>query len=94
MIRFPLFLMLMLFGWVTMIRIYPAYPEPYLPVDDAQILEQLSFKGADRVSRELATLRTKVRQNPRHLESAVKLAARYIEQGRSEGDPRDRKSVV
>ncbi len=88
MIRFPLFLMLMLFGWVTMIRIYPAYPEPYLPVDDAQILEQLSFKGADRVSRELATLRTKVRQNPRHLESAVKLAARYIEQGRSEGDPR------
>jgi tetratricopeptide (TPR) repeat protein len=88
MIRFPLFLMLMLFGWVTMIRIYPAYPEPYLPVDDAQILEQLSFKGADRVTRELATLRTKVRQNPRHLESAVKLAARYIEQGRSEGDPR------
>ena len=88
MIRFPLFLMLMLFGWVTMIRIYPAYPEPYLPVDDAQILEELSFKEADRVSRELATLRTKVRQNPRHLESAVKLAARYIEQGRSEGDPR------
>ena len=88
MIRFPLFLMLMLFGWVTMIRIYPAHPEPYLPVDDAQILEQLSFKGADPVSRELATLRTKVRQNPRHLESAAKLAARYIEQGRSEGDPR------
>lgn len=88
MIRFPLFLMLMLFGWVTMVQIRPAYPEPYLPMDDAQVLERLSFKGSDPVARELAILRTNVRQNPRNLESAAKLAARYIEQGRSEGDPR------
>ncbi|CUS34396.1 conserved hypothetical protein [Candidatus Nitrospira nitrosa] len=88
MVRLPLFLMLILFGWVTMIRIHPAYPEPYLPMDDAQVLERLSFKGSDPVSRELATLRTKVRQNPRNFESAAKLAARYIEQARSEGDPR------
>jgi tetratricopeptide (TPR) repeat protein len=88
MIRFPLFLMLMLFGWVTMVQIRPAYPEPYLPMDDAQVLERLSFKGSDPVARELAILRTNVRQHPRNLESAAKLAARYIDQGRSEGDPR------
>ncbi len=88
MIRFPLLLMLMLFGWVTMIQTLPAYPEPYRPMDDAQVLERLSFKASDPVSRELGTLRTNVRQNPRNLDSAVKLAVRYIEQGRSEGDPR------
>jgi predicted Zn-dependent protease len=57
-------------------------------MDDAQVLERLSFKASDPVSRELATLRTNVRQNPRDLDAAVKLATRYIEQGRSEGDPR------
>ena len=45
-------------------------------------------KSSDPVSRELATLRTDLRRNPRNLDSAVKLATRYIEQGRSEGDPR------
>lgn len=88
MTRFPLFLMLMLFGWVTVGENHLAYPEPYLPIDDAQVLERLSFKASDPVSRELTTLRTSVRQNPRNLDSAVKLATRYIEQGRSEGDPR------
>jgi predicted Zn-dependent protease len=65
-----------------------AYSEPYRPTDDAQILERLSFNAADPVARELDSLRTDLRQNPRNLESAVKLAARYIERGRSEGDPR------
>jgi tetratricopeptide (TPR) repeat protein len=88
MIRFPLFLMLMFFGWVTMIQTLPAYPEPYRPTDDAQVLERLSLKASDPVSRELTTLRTNVRQNPRDLDAAVRLATRYIEQGRSEGDPR------
>jgi tetratricopeptide (TPR) repeat protein len=65
-----------------------ASSEPYLPTNDAQVLERLSFKSSDPVSRELATLRTDLRKNPNNLDSAVKLATRYIEQGRSEGDPR------
>ncbi len=75
-------------GWVMFTPIGVAYPEPYRPTDDAQILERLSFKTADPVARELNTLRTDLRRDPRNLESAVKLATRYIEQGRAEGDPR------
>jgi len=65
-----------------------ASAEPYRPTDDTQVLERLSFKATDPVARELDTLRTDLRRNPRNLESAVELATRYIEQGRSEGDPR------
>ena len=75
-------------GWFMLSEVGAAYPEPYRPTDDTQVLERLSFKASDPVSRELDSLRTDLRRNPRNLESAVKLATRYIEQGRSEGDPR------
>jgi len=75
-------------AWFILIQSGAAYPEPYRPTDDTQVLERLSFKASDPVSRELDSLRTDLRRNPRNLESAVKLATRYIEQGRSEGDPR------
>lgn len=75
-------------GWFVLSEIGAAYPEPYRPTDDTQVLQRLSFKAADPVARELATLRTDLRRDPHNLESAVKLATRYIEQGRSEGDPR------
>jgi tetratricopeptide (TPR) repeat protein len=65
-----------------------AISEPYRPTDDAQVLERLSFRSSDPAAREIETLRANLRHNPRHLESAVGLAARYIERGRSEGDPR------
>ena len=75
-------------GWFMLSEIGAAYPEPYRPTDDTQVLQRLSFKSSDPVARELDRLRTDLRQNPHNLESAVKLATRYIEQGRSEGDPR------
>lgn len=75
-------------GWFVLSDVGAAYPEPYRPTDDAQVLQRLSFKASDPVARELDRLRTDLRQNPRDLASAVKLATRYIEQGRSEGDPR------
>ena len=75
-------------GWFVLSDVGTAYPEPYRPTDDAQVLQRLSFKASDPVARELDRLRTDLRQNPRNLASAVKLATRYIEQGRSEGDPR------
>jgi tetratricopeptide (TPR) repeat protein len=65
-----------------------ASSEPYRPTDDGQVLERLSFNASDPVAREFDKLRTELRRNPDNLEFAVKLAARYIEQGRSEGDPR------
>ena len=75
-------------GWFVLSEVGTAYPEPYRPTDDAQVHQRLSFKASDPVARELDRLRTDLRQNPRNLASAVKLATRYIEQGRSEGDPR------
>lgn len=88
MIRFPSVLLLVLLGWFMLSLPDRAASEPYRPTDDAQVLERLSFKASDPVARELTTLRTNVRENPRDLVSAVQLATRYIEQGRSEGDPR------
>jgi Flp pilus assembly protein TadD len=75
-------------GWFVLNEVGAAYPEPYQPTEDAQVLQRLSFRASDPVARELDSLRTNLRRNPRDLESAVKLATRYIEQGRSEGDPR------
>ena len=75
-------------GWFTLSHVGTVCSEPYRPTDDAQVLERLSFKASDPLARELEALRADLRHNPRHLDSAVKLATRYIEQGRSEGDPR------
>jgi len=88
MIRSRPLMMLITLGWFTLSQVDIAYSEPFRPTDDALVLEQLSFKSADPIARELDALRSDLRRNPRNLESAVKLATRYIEQGRSEGDPR------
>src|SRR5512145_1536182 len=88
MIAFRSLIVLAVLGWFMLSLAGIASSEPHLPTDDAQVLEPLSFKASDPVSRELGTLRTDLRRNPRNLESAVKLATRYIEQGRSEVDPR------
>lgn len=88
MIAFRSLIVLAMLGWFMLSLAGIASSEPYFPTDDAQVLERLSFNASDPVSRELATLRTDLGRHPRNLESAVKLATRYIEQGRSEGDPR------
>ncbi|UVT15374.1 MAG: hypothetical protein H8K04_16390 [Nitrospira sp.] len=88
MTRFWSRMALVVLGWLTLNQVSIAFSEPYRPTDDAQVLERLSLKASDPVARELETLRASLRHNPQHLESAAKLATRYIEQARSEGDPR------
>lgn len=88
MIRSRMFLVLLVLGWSTMNHIDPAYSEPYRPTDDTQALERLSFKTSDPIAQKLSALRSDLQRNPNNLESAVELATHYIEQGRSEGDPR------
>lgn len=83
-----LFTVVSVIGWFMLSQVGAAYPGPYRPTDDRQVLQRLSFKASDPGARDLDGLRANLRQNPRDLESAVKLATRYIEQGRSEGDPR------
>ena len=88
MTRYRSLAVLPLLGLFTLSQVGTASSEPYRPTDDAQVLERLSFNASAPAARELHALRSGLRGNPRNLESAVKLATRYIEQGRSEGDPR------
>lgn len=83
-----LFAVVSAIGWFVLSQVGASHSEPYRPTDDLHVLQRLSFKASEPVARELATLRASLRQNPHNLESAVQLATRYIEQGRSEGDPR------
>lgn len=65
-----------------------AFAAPYIPQSDGIILERLPFRPNDPIARELAQLRTELRQNPRNLTVAVKLAQRYYGMVSEEGDPR------
>src|SRR5437879_4684425 len=61
---------------------------PYVPKDDATVLERLPVRPGDPIARELRQLRTELAANPHRRETAVRLAERYFERATSEGDPR------
>ena len=86
--RLCLHQLLLIFGWLMLYQVSDLRSEPYRPSDDDQVLERLTFRATDPIARELAALRSDLHRNPDNLDTAVKLAMRYIEQGRSEGDPR------
>ena len=67
----------------------PAAAEPFIPQDDAQILERLPARPADdpRLS-QLRRLRAALAEDPADLELAIALGWRYVEIGRAEADPR------
>lgn len=75
-------------GWLSLVQALVALAEPYRPAHDAQILERLPLKGADPAGQEIRALRNNFSKDPRNLELAVKIATRYIERVRAEGDPR------
>jgi Tfp pilus assembly protein PilF len=60
---------------------------PYIPADGNKVVEHLPSR-ADPVQRELQKLRAELSKNPNNLPLASALAQRYIEQARTEGDPR------
>ncbi|MEO6307349.1 MAG: hypothetical protein ABIO96_09390 [Nitrospiraceae bacterium] len=81
------------FGWMVaatwlLFSHAPAHSEPYVPADDRQVLERLRVNSLDPVMRDLRALRTGLSRDPENLDVAAELATRYIEVGRSEGDPR------
>ena len=61
---------------------------PYIPTDDAKVLERLPVKPADPAARELRDLRARLAARPDDLDAAVRLARRYFRLALSEGDPR------
>jgi tetratricopeptide (TPR) repeat protein len=61
---------------------------PYLPNDDAKVLERLPFKATDQAARELRELRASLAANPDDADRAARLARRYFRIAMAEGDPR------
>ena len=75
-------------GWLALSVPSVTSGEPFLPQQDTQVLERLSVKSADPVTREMRTLRATLLHDPQNVNVAVSLATRLVEQSRSEGDPR------
>ena len=66
----------------------PTAAVPYVPKDDATVLERLPIKPGDPVWRELRELRARLAAQPDDLDAAVSLGHRYFRLAMAEGDPR------
>jgi len=66
----------------------PAGAVPYLPKDDATVLETLPGKRADPAAAELRRLRAAAAAAPQDTDAAGRLASRYFDLAMGEGDPR------
>jgi Tfp pilus assembly protein PilF len=66
----------------------PVCGAPFVPTEDAQVLERLPFPPSDPTVRELQLLRAQLGLQPNNQMLAVDVARRYIELGRVTGDPR------
>jgi tetratricopeptide (TPR) repeat protein len=75
-------------GWLALSIPSITSGEPFLPQQDAQVLERLTVKATDPVAREIRALRASLLRDPQNMDMAVALATKLIEQSRSEGDPR------
>jgi Tfp pilus assembly protein PilF len=61
---------------------------PYVPGDDAAVLERLPTRRGDPAVVELQRLRRALQTSPRDAQVAAQLAQRYFELANAEGDPR------
>ena len=62
---------------------------PFVPADDAQVVETLRTRPLDRGEQEWRDWRAQLRATPDALPVALRVAQRAIEIGRRDGDPRD-----
>jgi hypothetical protein len=65
-----------------------AHGAPYVPKDDAQVLEQLPGRRDDPAMADLRRLRAALAAAPEDADAAAALAQRYFELASAEGDPR------
>jgi tetratricopeptide (TPR) repeat protein len=61
---------------------------PFVPQEDAQVLERLPYRPSDPETRALGQMRTDLARNPYNVQLAAQLARHAIEKGRADGDPR------
>ena len=66
----------------------PAIAAPFVPADDAEVLERLPVSPLDPGVRRVQELRRELTQQPDNLALAARVAWMYIEQGRRLSDPR------
>jgi Tfp pilus assembly protein PilF len=72
---------------VTALPTLPAHAAPFVPADDAQVLERLPYRTAPAF-RDLQALKAAAARAPRELAPALALATAYVRASRVEGDPR------
>jgi tetratricopeptide (TPR) repeat protein len=65
-----------------------ALAEPFVPKNDAQVLERLPYTPGDPEGTELRAQHDKLSRNPGDVALAVNIAREYIRAGREQGDPR------
>ena len=78
----------LVFAAVLLAALNPAQAAPYLPANDAVVLETLPSKAADPAAVELRRLRAALAAAPRDPDAAEALARRYFDLAMAEGDPR------
>ena len=72
---------------VLLTGVFSACAVPYVPADDAQVLEHLPTAGNQNL-RELRRLHADLARNPGDLALAIRVATQDIEAARAESDPR------
>ena len=72
---------------LLMVAANPAAATPYVPKDDAQVLERLPTAGNQNL-RELGRQNAELARNPADLALAIRVATQDIEAGRADADPR------
>ena len=79
-----------LFGpcFVLLAAAFGASAAPYIPKDDAVVLETLPTRPGDPAAAELRRMRAAVAAAPGDAESASRLARRFFDMAMAEGDPR------
>lgn len=65
-----------------------ALSAPYVPRDDAEVLERLRERPLDAVAGELRAMRQALARDPQNVALATRTARRYIEEARARADPR------
>ena len=75
-------------GLALLCAVSAAFAAPFVPKDDAAVLETLPSRRSDPAQAELQKLRSAVAAAPKDEDKAASLARRYFEMAMAEGDPR------
>lgn len=67
---------------------WSAQAAPFVPDSDNRVLERLPYQPTDPAQQRLRSLRAQLQVQPNNLGLAIELARRYVELGRTSGDPR------